>query len=707
MTSRSHSSRSFRTPAGSKRNTTCISGAPDRTAGAFGWVRKQQCNFGWDWGLMAVTSGIWRAIRLVTFDAARLSDVLILQEHAEGQVNLTVSAQADVVDAANLKARVTVSYKGQVVAQGVTKVRKSGSAMASLKIEDPQLWWPLNMGRQPLYDVKVELVNDAGKTLDTQNKRIGLRTLRLDRHKDQWGESFQFVVNGVPFFAKGANWIPDDGILSRMTPARYRHRVADAAAANMNMLRVWGGGIYEDDGFYDACDEMGITIWQDFMFACSAYPCWDGDFRTSVEAEARDNIRRMRHHPCIAFWCGNNEVEQALSLDKRFEKSMSWKSYGKIFDVLLPKVVAQVDPQRDYWPSSPHTPHGDRKDFNNPKCGDAHLWAVWHGGQPFEWYRTCQHRFNSEFGFQSFPEPRTVYGYTAPQDRNITSPVMEHHQRSGIGNTTIMRYMLDWFRLPCSFEMTLWASQILQGMAMKYACEHWRRSMPRGMGTLYWQLNDTWPVASWSSVDYHGRWKALQYMARKFFAPLLVSGVEDKDKGIVDIHVTSDLLERVEANLRWRACTATGKTVARGAKTIRAAKLASRKAHTIDMADLLAKYGPQDLLVHLELAANGQPISTNLVTFARPKQIELQKKPGITVKVQANGDKCFAVTLKTKAPALWTWLELAKMDATYSDSFMHILPGQKIKVLVQVKKPMGLREFREQLTVRSLVDTYA
>jgi len=675
-------------------------------AGPFPWVRKQACNFGWDWGIKAVTAGIWRPIRLVAFDTARLSDVHILQEHGAGRVDLAVKVEAEVVTKANLAASVTVSYKGKVVGQDLVRLRR-GRGTAQIAVRDPQLWWPNNLGGQPLYDVKVDLVDDAASVLDSQSKRIGLRTLRLDRHKDQWGESFQFVINGIPFFAKGANWIPDDGILSRMTPERYRRRVQDAADANMNMLRVWGGGIYEDDAFYDACDELGITVWQDFMFACASYPCGDPAFRANVEAEARDNVRRLRHHPSIALWCGNNEIENALgSGDKRFEASMSWKDYSKVFDVLLGKVVAAVDPQRDYWPSSPHSPYGERKDYNNRKWGDAHLWGVWHGGQPFEWYRTCEHRFNSEFGFQSFPEPKTVYAYTAPQDRNITSAVMEHHQRSGIGNTTIMRYMLDWFRLPCTFESTLWASQILQGMAMKYAVEHWRRSMPRGMGTLYWQLNDTWPVASWSSIDYHGRWKALQYMARKFFAPLLVSGVEDAAAGTVTVFVTSDLLENVSARLRWRVCSVAGKTLRTGGKVIRAAKQASRKIETLDVSDLLGKYGPAGLLVHLELAARGEPVSTNLVTFSRPKHMELSTKPGIKAAVQPVGQERFAVTLTAKQPALWTWLELSEEDATLSDNFVHLLPGQTAKILVRPKRPMKLGEFREQLIVRSLVDTY-
>ena len=287
----------------------------------------------------------------------------------------------------------------------------------------------------------------------------------------------------------------------------------------MNMLRVWGGGIYEDDIFYEICDELGLCIWQDFMFACSTYPTFDEKFMDNVKAEAIDNIRRLRHHPCLALWCGNNELEQGQVGEKWTEWTMSWTDYSKLFDKMLPELVDQLDPQTAYWPCSPHSPNGDRTNFNNPECGDAHLWNVWHKGEPFEWYRTCEHRFNSEFGFQSFSEPTTVYSYTAQEDRNITSWVMEHHQRAGIGNTTIMRYMLSWFKLPVGFENTIWTSQILQGTAIKYACEHWRRSMPRGMGTLYWQLNDNWPVASWSSIDYFGRWKALHYMAAKFFAP--------------------------------------------------------------------------------------------------------------------------------------------------------------------------------------------
>jgi beta-mannosidase len=662
------------------------------------WVRKMACNFGWDWGPILVTAGIWRSLRLVGVSTARLTDVRMEQEHgmqnAECRVRIQTSAPA------GCEVRAKLSLRGQLVAQG------TGRSTVSLVVSDPQLWWPNGMGAQPLYDLRVELRDAAGRLLDEQTKRIGLRTLRLDRHRDRWGESFQFVVNGVPFFAKGANWIPVDAVLGRRTAADYRRLVQDAAAANMNMLRVWGGGLYEDDVFYDCCDELGICVWQDFMFACMGYPTWDRAFMRNVEAEARDNVRRLRHHACLALWCGNNELEQQAVGKSATEKRMTWEQYGRLFDKRLPAVVRELDPATDYWPSSPHSPHGDRADYNNPTCGDAHLWNVWHGKAPFEWYRTCEHRFNSEFGFQSFPEPKTVHGYTAPEDRNITSPVMEHHQRSGIGNTTIMQYLLDWFRLPASFEMTLWTSQMLQGMAIKYAVEHWRRSMPRGMGTLYWQLNDVWPGASWSSIDYHGRWKALHYMARQFFAPVLVSGIEDAGKGTVEVHITSDRLASKPGTLRWTVTDLAGRKLLSGTRAVRTPVSGNKRVTTLRLKKLLEERSPRDLLVWLELKVAGEPRSTNLVTFARPKHLELVRQPGIQATVESQTDGTFHVSVKSKKPALWVWLELEKSDARFSRNFFHLRPGRPQTLVVTPARRMTRAECRRQLRVWSLVDTY-
>jgi beta-mannosidase len=663
------------------------------------FVRKMACNFGWDWGLSLVTMGIWRSIRLVGFSTARLTDIRIQQEHGNRNAECGVRIQTDAP--AGYKIRAELSLKGKVVAEG------TGRASVSLTVSDPQLWWPNGMGAQPLYDVGVELLDRQGQTVDTQRKRIGLRTLKLDRHPDQWGESFQFVVNGVPFFAKGANWIPVDAVMGRRTPERYRSLIQDAVDANMNMLRVWGGGIFEDECFYDYCDEMGICVWQDFLFACMSYPSWNPAFMKNVEAEARDNVRRLRHHACLALWCGNNELEQqGVGVVYKNFRSMTWPEYTRLFDKLLARVVKEEDGVVAYWPSSPHSPHGDRADFNNPTCGDAHLWAVWHGQKPFEWYRTCEHRFNSEFGFQSFPEPQTVAGYTVPADRNITTAVMEHHQRSGIGNTTIMQYMLSWFRLPASFAMTLWASQILQGMAIKYAVEHWRRSMPRGMGTLYWQLNDVWPVASWSSIDYHGRWKALHYMARHFYAPVLLSGWEDPEKSTVAVHITSDRLESRPGQLTWVVTDAGGRKLRAGKLRVRTPVNSDATVTVLKLADLVKTHTPRNLLVWLELAVPGERLATNLVTFARPKHLELAARPGITAKVEVEAMGAYRVTLRAKRPALWVWLEVAGVDVKCSDNFFHLRPGHPVQVVVSPGKPMTVAQFRRQLRICSLVDTY-
>jgi beta-mannosidase len=473
----------------------------------------------------------------------------------------------------------------------------------------------------------------------------------------------------------------------------------------MNMLRVWGGGIYEDDAFYELCDEMGICIWQDFMFACATYPSFDGGFMANVKAEAEDNVRRIRHHACLALWCGNNEIEQGLVGERWTDRAMSWRDYKKLFDRLLPSVVRRLNPDTAYWPCSPHSPHGNRMDFNNPRCGDAHLWSVWHGRKPFEWYRTCEHRFNSEFGFQSFPEPSVVKTYAAPGQRNITSPVMEWHQRSGIGNAVIVQYMLDWFRMPDSFENMLWLSQILQGMAMKYAVEHWRRSMPRGMGTLYWQLNDCWPVASWSSIDYPGNWKALHYMARRFYAPVLASGIEDAEAGTVELHVTNDRLKPFSGNLEWRLTDLPGKRLAGQTVRVNAGGRKSVLVETVELSEVVRCMGAENLILWFELSAGGSVVSSDAVTLAKPKRMELPD-PRFKVRSTALGKEGFEVNLRAGATALWAWLEVAGARARFSDNFFHVSAGRDVTVAVSPERNMTAAEFAERLRVRSLVDTY-
>jgi len=679
---------------------TCIEHEPQGRS----YVRKCHCNFGWDWGPVLTTAGIWRDIELVGFSTARLADVRVEQDHSpRRRVDLAVHVEAEKLGRAKLTARATVRRGGEAVADAEAAMSGRRQTL-DLPIRDPALWWPNGLGEQPLYEVTVELCDADREVLDRWTRRIGLRTLRLVREKDQWGESCTFACNGVRFFAKGANWIPADAVYTRVDRDRYRRLLGHAAAAHMNMIRVWGGGLYEDDAFYEICDELGLCVWQDFMFACCSYPADDPAFMDSVRAEAIDNVRRLRHHACLALWCGNNELEMFVASDEGWPR-MPWKEYKALFDRLLPKVVRQHDPQTDYWPCSPHSPRGDRNNHNNPDVGDAHLWAVWHGRQPFEWYRTAMHRFCSEFGFQSFPEPRTIEAFTEPADRNITSRVMELHQRSSDGNAKIMHYMLSWFRMPAGFEQTVWLSQLQQGLAIKYAVEHWRRHMPRCMGALYWQLNDCWPVASWASLDYFGRWKALHYLAKRFFAPMLISGVEDAERQAVDIHLTSDRTTAVPAEIGWRVTDTEGRPLEEGGKAAKLPANGSRRVKTLSLKKLLADRRDRDLLIWLTLTVDGAVVGRDLVTFVRPKHLDLAD-PQLSAKATMADNGGFDVTLTAKRPALWAWIEVEGVDARLSDNFVSLPGDEPVTLRVEPAEPLTLRQFRKRLRVRSLWDTW-
>jgi beta-mannosidase len=666
-----------------------------------GWIRKEPCNFGWDWGPKLITSGIWRDIELIGFSEGRLSDVLILQAHNAGQVDLTVHVQAEQISDM-VKARVKVSFDGEVLYQSDELTLQDGSVSVDYRVQNPALWWITGLGEQPLYDIDVELLNER-QVVDRVHKRIGLRVLKLERHPEDKGESFYFSCNGVPFFSKGANWIPLTPYPHVVDEAQYRKLIQAAEDANMNMLRVWGGGIYEPDIFYDLCDEYGIAVWQDFMFACSTYPSFDDDFMATVEAEARDNVRRIRHHASLALWCGNNEVEQGMS-DSLWTLSMSWENYAKLFDDLLGGIVKALDPQRDYWPGSPHTPIVRREDWMNPHYGDTHLWYVWHQKEPFEWYRTRPDRFISEFGFQSFPPMETISEFALTEDCNITSYVMEYHQRSGIGNNTIIHYMMDWFRLPSSFESTVLLSQILQGMAMKYAVEHWRRNMPYTMGTLYWQFNDVWPAPTWSSLDWHGNWKALHFIAKRFYAPLLISGLEDVETGTLQIHITSDLQQEQSAIVEWNVTDVeTGEQLnIRDAQSVVIAPNSSQLIHTIDLTDVLEQYTARNVIVWLRLVVDGQVVSWNTAFFSRPKHLMLSQ-PRFETRYEAIDGQTFNITVTSSHPALYVHFKLPDIKgAVFSDNYMDLGAGESVTVQLSLSEPMAISQLQDHLVVSTL-----
>jgi beta-mannosidase len=568
------------------------------------------------------------------------------------------------------------------------------------EIRNPKRWWPNGLGEQPLYTVTTRL-KVGGTVVDESSTRVGLRTIELRREKDQWGKSFELVVNGVPVFAKGANWIPADSFLPRVTRERYEHLLGSAQRANMNMLRVWGGGIYESDDFFDVADERGLLVWEDFHFSCSLYPA-DEKYLENVRVEAEQAVRRLRNHASLALWNGNNEMEWGWVVwgwKDRYPGRL-WDDYEKIFHDLLPGVVARHDPTRSYWPSSPSA--GGDTDANSPDNGDMHYWGVWHASEPFETYERTPTRFMSEYGFQSFPEMRTIRSFAGPDERTIDSPVMTIHQKHPRGNPLIREYMLRDYPEPKDFASFLYVSQVLQAEGVKLGAEFHRRSRPRTMGTLYWQLNDCWPVASWASIDYFGRWKALQYYARRFFANVLVSTAEEE--GAVAVHVVSDRTEAMPGVLEARVLDLDGTPLWEKRQELTVEPLASRTVLAVPKATLLGGHDPGAVFLNVRLTSGGETLSTNNRFFARPKDMKL-KEPQIETRVAA-ADGGFAVTLVSDTLARNVRLTCEADDGFFDDNYFDLVPGESVPVHFQPRGQVDREAFRQGLVVESIVDAF-
>ncbi|MEM1269735.1 MAG: hypothetical protein AAGI08_06775 [Bacteroidota bacterium] len=652
------------------------------------WVRKQASSYGWDWGPVLTSQGPYRSVYLDAWSGPRLRSAHVQQRHTAGRVTLTVTPEVE-MPSDGFAARVRVSRDGKQVAES------QGDNEIVLEIRDPKLWWPNGTGAQPLYRIDVELIDEVGTVCDTWTRKIGLRTFRLVTEPDVWGQSFYFEVNRQAFFAKGANWIPADGILDRITPARYRDLLGSAVEAHMNVIRVWGGGVYEDDRFYELCDELGLCVWQDFMFACSAYPGDEPAFVESVRAEAEVHIRRLRHHASLMLWCGNNEIEQGLVGEGWTPFHMSWAAYDPIFNEALPELVQQLDPGRDYWPASPHNPL-DRSTHNDPRAGDAHLWDVWHGKKPFEWYLTSQHRFCSEFGFQSFPEPSSLEQFTLSQDRQFDSRVMDLHQRSPVGNGLILDYMRRYFRVPAAFEDQVWLSQILQATAIETAVSHWRRNQPRSMGALYWQLNDCWPAASWSSIDYYGRWKAMHHRAQHFFAPRLISLVFDEKRSLVEVHATNDGAW-VAGSLNVVLTTAAGEVLS---QQVYDAELPARSSRIIEQLDLtqpVGSWGVSDLVAWVRFDAVDGETAEAMLPLASFNRLALPA-PELDITDDQTDEQGRRLTVRARHNAFWVWVDSGVSPIDVEGQFRHIRAGETHTFTI--RRQAG----RAEVTIRSLYD---
>ena len=665
-------------------------------------VRKAPCQFGWDWGPQLPPIGIWKDIRLEAFDSARLSEVHLRQFHADGTVR--VEARLEVEHwSPGLSAFLQVTAPDGGTSTVSAALESGTDYRLSLEIENPRLWWPNGLGDQPLYPVLIKL-SESDTVLDEKEYQLGLRTIELRQAPDEWGRSFVFVVNGQPIFAKGSDWIPADSFPTRLTEAALEGLIRSAAATHQNMLRVWGGGFYEDDRFYDLCDRYGILVWQDFIFSCSIYPLDDPDFLENVRIEVMENVRRLRHRASLALWCGNNEMEQGWA-------EWSWNTpelqdlkaaYDRFFHHTLAEWCAAEDPDHAYWPSSPSSD----LPFENPNGqiqGDAHYWDVWHGRKPFTAYRSQYPRFMSEFGFQALPPLETIRTYAAESEWNMTSYIMEQHQKNASGNSLMVGQMLDTFRLPRDFESLVYLSMVLQAEGIRYGVEHWRRHTNRVAGTLYWQLNDCWPVASWSSLDYFGRWKALHYAARRFYAPLMLS-IED-DSPCQSISLSSDLRERWEGLVRWFLETLDGKLLTCGEKAVQVEPSSVTAVERLDFSSFLNDDTRREMAFIAELWQGDTCLARQTSFFAPTKHLSLadpQIESNLSLK-----DGQLSIDLSARSLARLVECSLTGADVIFSDNYFD-LPAQRMTT-VTAPLPAGwdLDRARECFRVRSVYDTYS
>lgn len=665
------------------------------------YLRKAACQFGWDWGPRLPAIGIWKEIRLEGYRLGRIADVHLRQTHQHGSVRLVASVTVDTWTDAPLAVSVQVTTPD---GQTLTECRPLTGARADLtiEIERPELWWPNGYGAQPLYKVQVQL-ETLGTALDQRLFQVGLRTLELRQEPDEWGKSFTFVVNGVPIFAKGSNWIPAETFHARITDEIVENLLRSAVMAHQNMLRVWGGGYYEDERFYDLCDRFGILVWQDFMFSCAVYPLLDEAFLKNLREETRQAVRQLRHRACLALWCGNNEMEQGWrewgwDIPRMRDHKAAYEQY---FYRTLPELCAEEDPDHSYWYSSPSSgiPFADP---NGQAQGDAHYWAVWHGRKPFSAYQAQFPRFMSEFGFQSLPPLKTIQSFARPEDLNLTSYVMEHHQRSPVGNTLIVTQMAEHFRLPKDFASTVYLSMVLQAEGIRSGVEHWRRNKDRVSGTLYWQLNDVWPVTSWSSLDYSGRWKALHYAARRFYAPLLLSAASAKSN--IDLHLTSDLREDWTGAVEWSLERLDGQPVRNGHLDVEIGALASARVTSLDFAEEINEANGRDLIFVYRLMDGENLLSMDVHPFVPDKHLEL-RDPGVCAQILREGD-LLHIEIGARSLARFVEVELEGVDIVFSDNYFDLPAGQKRTITCKLPSGWDLERARSALTLRTLFDSY-
>jgi beta-mannosidase len=677
------------------------------------YTRKAPYNYGWDWGPRFMTEGIWRPVRLETWDALRIENFHIHQQNVTSDL-ANVTAEVEIEASRPTAATLTLSHdelSGSQTADGTQTLQLNAGinhVSFPLRIASPKLWYPLGYGAQNRYRFSAAIRIGREVAVHTETK-TGLRSIELRRVPDQWGRSFEFVVNGISVFAKGADVIPFDSFPNRVTPEIHRNILQSARDAHMNMVREWGGGYYESDDFYDICDELGIMVWQEFMFGGDMIP-GDVPFQENVRQEAVDQIKRLRDHPSIVVWCGNNEVETGWwhwGDRQEFKASISpdtrdrvWQDYVIMFADILKSAVSQYADPVPYTPSSPSANFEEIPD--NQHNGDMHYWAVWHQQAPAADYTKQFPRFMSEYGFQSFPELRTIRTFAnQPGDFDIRSTVMQAHQKNKGGNERILTYMLREYREPKDFASFVYLSQVQQAEIIKIGAEHLRRQRPRTMGSLYWQLNDCWPVASWASIDYYGRWKALHYYARRFYDDVLISPFLHDDK--VDVYVVSDKLQPLSGTIHMRLLDFSGNTLLEQIKDVQIPAQSNAVYFTVDKAALAAKGDLRKSFLVFDLAMAGKQVSRNLIFFDAMHNLELPVRPKIETTLTKTGED-YSVTVQSSQLARNVYLSFGDLNVETADNYFDLLPSEP--VTIRLKSSATLDQIKAALTTISLTDAF-
>ncbi|MGO5019726.1 glycosyl hydrolase 2 galactose-binding domain-containing protein [Roseburia faecis] len=669
-------------------------------------LRKAHSMFGWDWGPQTIDAGIFRDIYLQGYSHARIEDIRIHQQHAKNVSVQTSITLSESVPGQKLCVELSEDGADKPLQTKLCKTNADGVAAVDFVIENPKLWWPNDYGDQPLYIVRTTLLDEDGTSLESITRRIGLRTLTISQEKDEWGNEFAFCVNGVKIFTRGGNYIPDDCLYTRITEKKLDYILESCRRAHFNCVRVWGGGYYPSDAFYDLCDEKGLIVWQDLMYACNVYDVTDA-FAENCRQETYDNVRRLRHHASLGLWCGNNEIESAWDHWGDFQKETPYlrADYIRLFEEVLPKAVQETDGETFYWHSSPSSGGC----FDNPddaNRGDTHYWDVWHGQKPFTDYRKYFFRFCSEFGFQSFPCAKTVNSFTLEDDRNIFSRVMESHQKNDAANGKMLYYLSENLRYPKDLTHLLYASQVLQGMAIKYGVDHWRRNRGRCMGTLYWQINDDWPAPSWSSIDYFGRWKALHYMAQKFYAPHAVSMTLEDHR--CHVYFSNESFETTEYSLTLSIRDLSGNVLETYETKGNSPAFSAIETAVVDICSWEDQ--KDDVFLEAVIHTKDQKVLKDVETLVPYKYLNL-KNPVISTEVEETND-AFILHISSDCFAPFVALDFDDADVIFSDNFFHLTDKTVQDIIVKKEDILqghfeNAEDFRKRLQVLSLGTSYA